>query len=374
MKLLVLLSFLSLPAFSYETVKVGVSLRFNPEVASSVDSLYRGIEFAKDRFNLASPDLKIELVKYSHKNDLKTVEEAADQIIKDQVHFVIGGEMSDEALTLGDKFQNKKIILVTPTGSNPRITENRPLVFRACFSDNQAALKLAQFVNTLKDRQSIGVLHNTGNAYADYLTIEFLKELEKIAQAPMPKITEFNYAGEHPNFSSAVTQFKKNGVTLVVAFTVISEIRAFVPLAEKSKFFPKYLGSDGWGSAENVYKNLVENDSVKGFDGMITSYWQQESTLPSVVQFIADFKTQYHTAPDSTHAIAYDSAMMLFKSIAQAKNHTDAGEVAGALKAAHFTDLTTTRELKFNGSNSPDKSLYLYRVNKDGVKFLKAVE
>jgi hypothetical protein len=46
-------------------------------------------------------------------------------------------------------------------------------------------------------------------------------------------------------------------------------------------FFPTYIGSDGWGDNEFIYRNL--NQSVKektSFVGYRNSYWNEELNTP----------------------------------------------------------------------------------------------
>jgi branched-chain amino acid transport system substrate-binding protein len=372
--------FLSINVSAVETIKVGVALLFTPEIASSNNSLWRGIELARDKFNSEqfskNGDVKIELIKYPHKRETRSVDDVAKKILTDQVHFVVGGELSDEAISLGDAFQNKDVLLITPTASNPRITEGRPNVFRACFSDNQVAGRLAKWVANLKESDSIGILHHAGNIYSDYLSIEFMKALKSAKKSV--KISEFNYAGDRPDFTSAVRNFKKETVKLVVAFTGPADLKAFVASAGNANFAPKYLGTDGWGSADAVYKNFVKDPKNGSFQAILTSYWQRESKNVAVMQFMKSFEKQYGSNPDSASAVAFDAATILFRSIEKAKAHTSTTdftlEVAKTMKESRFTDLTTSRNFKFNASNSPDKTLFVYEVNQGGVRFLGGVE
>ncbi len=363
------LFFLSTVCNASDAIKVGVGLRNTPELNSFASSLTRGIEYAESVFESKNQKVTIDLVKYPHKSGQDSVDQAARKILSDKVNYVIGGEMSDEAFSFAEIFHGQKTLLMTPTASNPLLTAGNPLVFRACFSDDQVASLMAKYVASLKNIKSIGVLHNTANAYSDYLTNAFLDEFEKLNKNKSSvKITEFRYASTQPDFKSTVEKFKSEAAELVIAFTLQEELKSFVQLAQKSAFKPAYVGSDGWGTNESLTKLLPE------FKGTRNSYWMEDSKAPAVQAFKKGFEKKYGTAPDAWNAIAYDAATALFEAIAKAKNPKDPNEVAELLHSMTFRDGASTTSLKFNHRNTAVKPFYLYEVSKTGSKLVKEME
>jgi branched-chain amino acid transport system substrate-binding protein len=362
-------------AFAVEQVDVGVVFRFGPEVNSPTAQLYRGIEFAKEEFEKKNKFVKINLTKYSHTTDASSIEKAGKQIVQDKIKYVIGGEMSEEAMILGDQFKGQNMIFISPSASNPRVTENRPNVFRACFSDLQVATELAKYLLSRTDVKSVGVLHNISNPYTDYLTTEFIKAYDRLKDNQNTvKFSDFRYAGENPKFAGAVEKFKSEKVDVVLAFTLQTDLNAFFALASKANFYPVYLGSDGWDTNEALYKNFITDQSNKNFQAVRNTYWHEESKNPGLKAFITNYTKKYGKKPDEWIAITYDAANLLFDSILKAKNKSDVAEVTQILKTTHFKNLATAETFDFDANNSPNKPLYLYEVNKDGIKFLKDVQ
>ena len=356
-------------SFAVEVVKVGLAFKFGPTINNSADPVYQGILFAKEQFEKKNKFIKIELVKYSFTPEQSTREKVAQQVIADHVKFVVGGLLSEEAMALGDQFKGHDILFITPTSSNPRVTSaDKPNVFRVCFSDDQVAEALAKYVLSQTQMKSIGVLHNTSDAYTDYLTTEFLKQYDHLKDNQnQVKFSEFRYAGEKPKFSSAVEKFKRDQVDTVVAFTLQDDLEGFFAAAQKAQFHPLYFGSDGWSANETLEK-------MKGFKAIRNAYWYQESKAPAVKNFVKEYEKANHVKPDSVNAIAYDSMMVLLDSVLKAKNKQSVSEVAGILKASHFHDLVTSEHFEFNEHHSPNKTLYLYQVDNNGSKFLKGIE
>jgi branched-chain amino acid transport system substrate-binding protein len=362
----VMSSFLATSAFA-APVKVGVALRFTPDLNSFAGSLYEGIELAAETFNAKNGPVAIELVKYPHKSGHDTVEQAAEKVVKDKVNYVLGGEMSDEAFALAEQFKGHKVLFMTPTASNPLLTAGNPLTFRACFSDDVVAEQFAKYVASVKTVKSIGVLHNTSNAYSDYVTNAFLDAFEKIKNKSV-QIQEFRYASEKPQFEGAVEQFKKAKVDTVIAFTLQESLKAFQTAAIKNGLNPLYIGSDGWGTMESLVKNF------SGFKGVRNDYWNPESKTSAVTQFKLQIQKKFSHAADAWNAEGYDTALVLFQAIAKAKDPNDVNEVANILHSDSFSGTVTASSIRFGRNNSTKKPMYLYEINQGAVKFLKAVE
>jgi hypothetical protein len=109
-----------------KVLDVGIILRLNDQFNESVSAMMTGIETAKALFEKDHPNVKIVFHKYPHNEDLESVVAASNLAIKDQVPAVIGGELSEESFVLRDKLGANKIVFITPTSSNPAVTENQP--------------------------------------------------------------------------------------------------------------------------------------------------------------------------------------------------------------------------------------------------------
>jgi len=353
-------------ALASKPVRVGVALRASPELNSFALDLNRGIEFAKERFESLNPGSSFELIRYP--------DQAAKHVLEDGVKFVIGGEMSDEAFALADQFHDKKVLLLTPTASNPLLTSGNPFVFRFCYSDDQVARQMAEYAASLPSVQSVGVLHNTVNSYSDYLTTRFLERYEELqAKKKGPEVTVFRFASESPDFRNAVQKFKTAGVDLVVAFTLQESLRAFSKLASGAKFHPNYLGTDGWGTDQSVVQ-LLSNQGIREFKGVRNSYWHPESQNPSTQRFRKAFLKKYGAEPNAWNAVAYDSAYVLFSAIEKTKGKPEPESVAAILKSEIFQDSVTSKSIRFNSKNGVIRPLYLYQISPSGARFLKSVE
>lgn len=370
-----ILMFLAVVGTSYagtemkEPIKVGVLLRFTPEVNSSAPSIFEGMQLAQKRFNENSK-IKVELVKYPHKTGHESVVSAAKKIVKDKLQFVIGAEMSDDVFAMMEELRDRQIVAMSPTATHPLLTAGNPLLFRSCFSDDAIASEIAKFVASLKTTRSVGILHNTSNAYSDYISNAFLDAFEAKKDKSV-KIVEFRYATEQPNFETAVAQFKKANVDTVIAFTLQDSVKNFHVSALKNNFSPVVVGSDGWGTNQSILKNIPDFKAIR-YD-----YWNSDSKLAAVTRFKAEYEKEFKHAADSSSAAGYDAAIVLFEAIQKANElgeNLTAVSVANVLHTEKFTGTVTAPTIRFGRTNTPKKALNLYEFKNNTVKFLKAVE
>ena len=98
-----------------KTLKVGVILRLNDKFNDTVATMLAGIESAKNLYEAKHPGVRIVLKRYPHGDDLESVLKATTRAVEDKMPAVIGGELSEESIVIGDKLAESKAVFITPT-------------------------------------------------------------------------------------------------------------------------------------------------------------------------------------------------------------------------------------------------------------------
>ena len=354
-------------ARSRKQLTIGIILRLEDKYNHSVTSLVEGIELAKTQFEKSHPDAQVQLRRYSHGEDLASVLHAADVAIKENTPAVIGAELSEEALALGERLGEHKIILMTPTSSNPKVTQDRPFVFRGCFSDDQVAKRMAEYVyKSLKPKQ-LGVVHNVSSPYTDFLGKAFVAKYRELI---IDHVIVAKVVKNTLDFEPIIDDFIKRKVTHVIMLDHQDDLLRFNTQAVLKGYYPIYVGSDGWGSNENVFKSFVtDSPAGKYFIGLRNSYWHQEAHSQRVAIFRTAFQKTFHKEPDAWNAIAYDSAIVLLAAMYKAKDPKSSESIRLALQKTGHLDLVTTENFNFESNNSPIKDLYIYKISAQGIHF-----
>lgn len=349
---------------------VGIALRLNDKFNGTVNSMAEGIEAAKLLFEQDHPEVTIDLKRFSHDEELTSVVSTSQNILDSKVPAVIGGELSEESIVLGDRLGERKIVFVTPTSSNPKVTEGKPFVFRACFADGQVADQLAKFVAKELKPKAIGVVHNISSPYTDFLSQRFIEAYKKESGDNGASLFEQKVLRQTAVFEKEIQYFIDHKVTHVAVLTHQDDLLRFVSQAKEKGFFPVYVGSDGWGSNENLYSKLVNgSESGAKFIAFRNNYWRDDATSPLITRFKATIEKKTGQKANAWHAITFDAAWLLFTAMAKTKNAGDGEAIRRSMASLKPIALTTAQHFSFGPDNSPHKDLYIYKISKAGIQY-----
>jgi branched-chain amino acid transport system substrate-binding protein len=350
-----------------ETLRVGIAFRLDEKYDRSVTALIDGIKAAASLYE-ADNGRRVRFVYQSYTASLSSVITAARELAARKVAAVIGGEMSEEALALGEILNGAGIVLMTPTASNPGVTQDRPFVFRACFSDTQVADRLAEYTARRLKPKSIGVLHNISSPYSDFLSRRFMETFAKLTENRTP-MSVYRVLRRTSNMAEPVTQFKKAGVSHVAMFTHDTDLFSFVAEATPRGFLPTYIGSDGWGSNDFVFGRMVRDFPLgKGFNAIRNSYWLESRKSPLKNRVL---KAVGKKGLNEWTAIGFDSAWLLFHAMGAAGNPKSGESIRHSLLELNGLPLLTSQTVSFGPQNALNKNLYLYRISRAGVESVK---
>jgi branched-chain amino acid transport system substrate-binding protein len=177
------------------------------------------------------------------------------------------------------------------------------------------------------------------------------------------------------DFSAVIQQFINKNVTHVVMLNHHADLLRFSTQAAARNYFPTYIGSDGWGSNENVFKTLVLDSTLGShFVGLRNNYWHEESTTRAAAAFKAGFKKKFIERPDAWSAIGYDSMLLLLSAMNRASDPTNGDLIRKSMQETRNPPLATSETFTFDTNNSPKKDLYIYKIHKYGVKFEEIIK
>jgi amino acid efflux transporter len=369
------LFFISSTSFAkVKEINVALVFRFENKFNGTTQFLEKGFDFAKKELE-KSGKIKINYKKYSHDENLTSVIEATKMAIKDGHFIIIGGENSDEALAIADVIKDKNVVLITPTATNPRVTLDKPYVFRTCISDDKVADKMAKFTISNLKSQKIGILHNVSYPYSDYLSKRFLSKSEELIetmsnnQALRPSVVERKIVRDQKDFANEIKFFKSQGITHLVLLSFQSDLLRFYAQASIERFSPQFIGSDGWGLNEAVFKNVHQVKDGTKFLGYRNVYWNEESKTKSNLSFKKLFKEMFHEEANSWAAISYDTMSVLSESFLSISGETNGESLKNSLKKYNGKKLITTDHFSFDENNTPSQDVVIYKIDDKGIGF-----
>src|ERR1700743_3548127 len=150
-------------------IKVGKFASLTGKEAAFGQSSHKGTMLAIDQINAAGGVLgkKIDLV---YEDDLSKQEESATIVKKlisrDNVVAVLGEVASGRSLEAARICQENKIPQISPSSTNPKVTETGDYIFRVCFTDPFQGKLLAEFGLKTLNAKKVAVLTDVASAYS----------------------------------------------------------------------------------------------------------------------------------------------------------------------------------------------------------------
>jgi branched-chain amino acid transport system substrate-binding protein len=276
-------------------------------------STHKGIMLAIDQINAAGGVLgkKIHVITYDDQgNQSQAITVVKRLIDQDGVCAILGEVASTNSLAGGQVCEEDKIPMITPSSTNPAVTQGRKYVFRVCFTDNFQGKVDAQFALKMGWKK-VAVLTCEDADYsktlAQFFKQTFIKGGGKIVGDETYFLADRDYKAQLTRIAAA----DPDAVYLPGYYTnvvlILRQARQDVGL--KIPFF----GGDGWDSPQTLALGAIANGCY------FSDHYSPDDPRPSVQKFIAEYKAQYGgQMPDAMAITGFDAARVLADSIRRA--------------------------------------------------------
>lgn len=345
-----------------DTIKVGVYGDTSGATSSFGLSTKNGIQLAFDEINNAGGinGKKLEMV---FEDDQGTPEKAKTVISKlinqDKVVAVLGEVASSNSLAAAPVAQEAKIPMITPSSTNPKVTEVGDYISRVCFIDPFQGSVMAKFAaNTLKAKTA-AILGDNSSDYSKGLTQFFEQEFTKLGGTIITKQT---YAQKDQDFKAQLTQMRDQKPDVIYIPGYYGEVGIIAKQARELGMTQPLLGGDGWDSPE-LWK--LGGAALK--PAYISNHYSADNPAPEIQNFVKAYQAKFGVAPDSLAALAYDSAKVLADAIKRAGG-TESAKLKDAINATKdFKGVTGV--ITLDSSRNAVKSAVVLELNPPSSKF-----
>lgn len=312
---------------SGDAIKIGVYGDTTGATSSFGLSTRNGVQLAFEEINAAGGvnGKKLEML---FEDDQGTPEKAKTVISKlinqDKVVAVLGEVASSNSLAAAPVAQEAKVPMITPSSTNPAVTEKGDFISRVCFIDPFQGAVMAKFAaNTLKAKTA-AVLGDNSSDYSKGLTQFFEQEFTKLGGTISTKQT---YAQKDQDFKAQLTQIRDQKPDVIYIPGYYGEVAIIAKQARELGMTMPLLGGDGWDSPE-LWK-LGGNALTNAF---ISNHYSADNPAPEIQNFVKSYKAKFGVEPDSLAALAYDSAKVLADAIKRAGG-TDSAKLKDAINS-----------------------------------------
>ena len=304
-------------------VNIGAYLPMTGGVAAYGQMEWDGVKTANEMMpKVLGREVKLFLV--DTKSDKIEAANAVDRLIKkDKVVGIVGEAISGNSMAGGPIGEKNEVPMITPTGTNPLVTQGKKYYFRACFIDpfqGEVAAKLA--VDTLKAKTA-AVIVDIAQDYCVGLANFFVKAFTKAGGKVVS--TTYIQTGDQ-DFSAQLSAVQAGKPDIIYAPNYYAEDALLAKQARDLGITAPILTGDGAQAPELIQ---IGGKAVEGM--YFTGHFNVEAVTTKLGKdFVAFYKKKTGKDPDAFTALGADAYFILMDAIQRAGS-TKGPEVRKAL-------------------------------------------
>lgn len=349
------------------TIKVGEYASLTGKEATFGISSHEGTLLAIEELNKAGGLLgkQFELLT---EDDLSKAGEPATVVNKlisrDGVVAILGEVASSRSLEAAPICQQNKVPMISPSSTNPKVTETGDYIFRVCFIDPFQGTVMANFASKTLKAKKVAVFTDVKSDYSKGLAKYFK---EGFIKAGGQIVTELDFNGGDKDFKAQLTAIKSASPDAVFVPGYYTDAALICIQAKQLGLSVPLFGGDGWESDQLV---KIGQDAVEGH--YFSTHYAPDVATAKSKKFVADYQKRFKgKLPDAMAALGYDSAMILAGAMKRAGS-TDGQKVRDALAATKDFD-GVTGKTTINAQRDATKSAVILQVKGGKFQFVETV-
>jgi len=328
--LAVLLAALMVPACRRgggDEILVGEYGSLTGTTATFGQSTNNAIQMAYEQINAAGGVLgkKVHVIV---EDDQSKPEEAATAVTKliNQNHVVamLGEVSSSRSLAAAPICQANGVPMISPSSTNPRVTQVGNYIFRVCFIDPFQAEVGARIAWEILHLKKVAILSDVRNDYSVGLQTFFRQTFKGFGGEI---VAEQSYSEGDSDFRAQLTQIKSANPEGIYVPGYYTEVGTIARQARELGITVPLIGGDGWDSPR-LWE--IGGEALNGCH--FSNHYSVDDPSPAVQKFVTDYRTKYNQTPDALAALGYDAARILADAMKRAGT-TKGDKVRDALVA-----------------------------------------
>ena len=350
-----------LAATARADVLIGVGAPLSGAQAAVGQQILKGVQLAVEDLN-ASGGLNGEKILVVSGDDLADPKQGgviAKKLISDGVKFVIGHATSNVSLDASELYQEKNILMISPSAINPKLTE-RGLwnVFRVASRDDHQAAVAAGYIKDHFDNKKIAFAHdrsNSGQMLADATR-------KKIGLLGLREILFEGVSISEKDFSPLIAKLKAQQADLLYWGGSYLEAGLLIKQMRDQGLKTVLMSGDMIASDE------VALIAGPGAEGTVMTFPLPARTRPEAKDLVKKLESKT-IEPDSYLLNAYASVQVLADAARKIKS-TDTKKIAEELRSG-TTYKTVIGEISFDKQGDRSRSDYtIFTWKKSGEKLV----
>ncbi len=294
-------------------ILVGYYGDLSGRTSSFGQSTKNGVEMAADEINKAG-GINGRTIQVITEDDQGEPNKAATVVTKlinqDKVQAILGEVASSNSLAAAPKAQEAKVPMISPSSTNPAVTQVGDYIFRVCFIDPFQGEVMAKFsANNLKAKRA-AILYDFNSDYSRGLYQFFKRSFTSLGGQV---VIEKSYTQGDRDFSGQLTAIRSANPDVIYVPGYYGEVGVISNQTKQLGIKAPLLGGDGW-DAPQLWQ--LGGASLNG--NYISNHYSVDDPSPAIQKFVADYKARYNILPDALAALGYDSMKVLADAVKRA--------------------------------------------------------
>lgn len=349
-------------------IRIGANIEMTGSVANYGKSAFNGIQLAFKEVNAAGGVLgkQIKVIQADNKSEASEATNAMTKLItQDKVSLIMGPITSSNAIAALQVAQDNKIPVITPTGTNAKITVDngkvRPYVFRSCFIDPFQGVVMANFATKTLNAKTAVIYIDNSSDYSKNLAESFEAQFVKNGGTVIGKEA---FLQKDQDFKSTLTKIKALNPETIFIPAYYEEVGKIAKQAREMGISVPFIGTDGWDDPK-----IAEVAGAAALNNtFFSNHYSSQDVDPNIVKFVEAYKKEYGQEPNAFAALGYDAALMVVDSIKRA-NSAEPEKIREALEKVKDLQVVTGK-ITLDANHDPIKSGVVIEM-KDGKQTFK---
>lgn len=353
-------------------IKIGGNLEMTGNTASYGLSMANGIKLAFKEVNANGGVLgkQLAFIVADNKSEPSESTNAITKLItQDKVVLVLGAGASSNTIAASQVANDKKIPIITPFSTNPKVTVEggkvKDFSFRVCFIDPFQGTVMSGFATKSLKAKTAAIYTDNSSDYSKGLA-QFFEEA--FVESGGKIVSKDAYLQKDQDFKALLTKIKSTNPDVVFVPGYYEEVGKIIKQARELGLNAPILGGDGWDSPK-----LAE---IAGADALNNTYFSNHYSTddknPRVTKFVEAYKKEYGQVPDAPAVLGYDAAYMAIDAIKRA-NSADPVKIKDAL--AQTKNLQgVTGVITLDAEHNPVKSAVVIAFKEGKAVFKETME
>ena len=340
---------------------------FEPETGSSRETgqqEIKGIELANSEYSTVK-GMRVELVKMDTESDTNSAVSNIKNLIKMNPVAIIGSSEEANSMIAAEEAKKSKIPMITPSASNPLITENNSYAFRACITYDQRGDGLAEYALRELNSKKIATIILKNDSTLQTMKSAFQKRIKKAKVNKASIVLDESIETNNFDAKKLVKQIRKSGADTVFAPIGLEKANLLFQEIEKQGMTNiTFLGNQDWTSAD-LLALIKKHPSIKlafTSDNVLNGNDTSDAITAETQRFLIKYSNKYgdDDIPTQHTVLGYDAYMLIINAINNAES-LDPKDIRDAL--ANTKDLRcATGTFNFDSDGNPIRQVNISTV------------